>query len=235
MVTVRIDLNKFRAVIFDLFHTLTSADIMRVPGRSTSEILGVSRRDWNEQLLHHSAERLRGEMTDPFKIIEKMAHAIDPAILTRTIEIAVKNRIERFRYALTNIEEPTLNTLRTLKTSGKRLGLISNADMTEIDGWEISPLKPFFDAVIFSCRVGYFKPEREIYEACVKALNVRPGDCLYVGDGGSDELRGAKEVGMTTVMTVHVIKNFWPERIARAGQYADLQIDGIHELLALDN
>ncbi|UCF70706.1 MAG: HAD family hydrolase [candidate division WOR-3 bacterium] len=235
MVIMKIDLNEFQAVIFDLFHTLTSADIMRLPGRGTSEMLGVSRQDWNEQLLHHSEERLRGEMIDPFKIMEKMAHAIDPAILSQTIEIAVKNRIKRFRYALTNIDEPTLNTLRTLKKSGKRLGLISNADVTEIDGWELSPLKPFFDTVIFSCRVGYFKPEREIYEACVKALNVRPDDCLYVGDGGSDELRGAKEIGMTTVMTVHVIKNFWPERIERAGQYADLQIDGIHELLALGN
>ncbi len=225
------DLVDFRAVVFDLFHTLTSADIMRVPGKGTCEILGVSREDWNEQLLVHSDGRLRGEIKDPFQIIEKMAHAIDPSIKISTIEKAVKNRIERFRYSLTHIEEPTLNTLCTLKRTGKRLGLISNADVNEIIGWQGSPLEPFFDTVVFSCQVGYIKPEKEIYEACLKELHARPEECVYVGDGGSDELRGAKEVGMTTVMTVHVIKHFWPERIAANRVHADHVIDGIEELL----
>ena len=38
------------------------------------------------------------------------------------------------------------------------------------------------------------KPEQGIYEACVKALNVRPKECLYVGDGGS-ELEAARTFG----------------------------------------
>jgi putative hydrolase of the HAD superfamily len=54
---------------------------------------------------------------------------------------------------------------------------------------------------------------------------------LYVGDGGSDELRGAKDMGMTTALTTHVIKEFWPERIVKARKHADYEIDGIAELL----
>jgi putative hydrolase of the HAD superfamily len=227
------DLEIFRGVIFDLFHTLTSADIMRVPGKGTSEILGVSREDWNEQLLVHSDDRLRGEIRDPILIVKKMAHAIDPTIPVQTIETAVKSRIERFRYALMHIDGSTLNTLATLKKSGKLLGLVSNADENEIIGWSGSPLEQFFDAVVFSCRVGYIKPEREIYEACLKELRLPPEECLYVGDGGSDELRGAKALGMTTVMTIHVIKHFWPERITAASAYADHTIDGVGELLKL--
>lgn len=227
------DLEIFRGVIFDLFHTLTSADIMRVPGKGTSEILGVSREDWNEQLLVHSDDRLRGKTTDPFKIVQKMAHAIDPTISVQTIETAVKKRIERFRYALTHIEQSTLNTLDALKKSAKKLGLVSNADENEIIGWNGSPLEQFFDTVVFSCRVGYIKPERQIYEVCLRALKLQPEDCIYVGDGGSDELRGAKELGMTTVMTIHVIKHFWPERIKAASVYADHTIDGVAQLLKL--
>jgi putative hydrolase of the HAD superfamily len=227
------DLQPYRAIIFDLFHTLTSADILRAPGKGTSEILGVSREDWNKQLLVYSEDRLRGEITDPYEIIEKMAHAIDPAISIETIQTAVKNRTERFRYALMCIEESTLNTLSKLKSAGKLLGLVSNADVSEIAGWEGSQLEPFFDAVIFSCRVGYFKPEREIYEICLQKLNVLPEECVYVGDGGSDELRGAKDLGMTTVMTIHVIKRIWPERIAAARVHADHTIDGVAQLLKL--
>lgn len=228
-----IDLRIFRAVIFDLFHTLTSADVMRLPGKGTSEVLGVRREDWNEQLLVHSDERLRGKVTDPLQIIEKMAHAIDPNIKEETIKEAVINRIERFRHALLNIEDATLETLAKLKQRGKSLGLISNADVNEIQGWQDSPLSDCFDSVLFSCNVGYVKPEKEIYLKCLKELGVQPEEALYVGDGGSDELKGAKEVGMTTVMTIHVIKHFWPERITSARVYADYTIDGIADLLKI--
>jgi putative hydrolase of the HAD superfamily len=232
---VNLVLAVYRAVIFDLFHTLTSADVIRLPGKGTSELLGVSREDWNRQLLVYSEERLRGKMTDPFQIIEKMAHAIDPRISEETIKRAVTNRIERFRYALINIEDTTIKTLAKLKQKGKLLGLISNADVNEIIGWQDSPLSKYFNSVIFSCDVGYVKPERDIYMKCLEEMRVQPKHVLYVGDGGSDELKGAKEVGMTTVMTTHVIKHFWPERIKRASEYADFQIDGLAELLSLGN
>lgn len=226
------NLEKYRAVIFDLFHTLTSADVLRVPGRGTSEILGVAREQWNEQLFIHSDDRLRGRITDPFSIIERMAHAIDPNIPVETIKQAVNNRIERFRYALINIKDTTLETLQEFKNTRKLLGLISNADVNEIGGWEISPLKPYFDSVVFSCRVGYIKPERKIYEIALNELDVSPRDTLYIGDGGSDELEGAKRIGMTTVLTTHVIEQLWPERIENAKRFADHTIVEIAELLA---
>ena len=86
--------------------------------------------------------------------------------------------------------------------------------------------------MVFSCRVGFVKPEPEIYAVALSALKVRPEVVLYVGDGGSDELRGAKDIGMTTVLTTHVIKEFWPERVIKARKHADHEIDGIAGLLA---
>lgn len=226
------DLEKYRAVVFDLFHTLTSADVLRLPGRGTSEVLGVSREAWNEQLLRYSDGRLRGKIRDPFMIIAQMAHAIDNAISEKTIGDAVENRIERFRRALMNIEESTRETLNKLKSAGKKLGLISNADVNEITGWDDSPLRPFFDCAIFSCHVGYVKPEKEIYEKALNELGVEARHVLYVGDGGSDELRGAKEMGMDTVLTTHVIRQFWPERIAKARQYADFEVNDLIEIVS---
>ena len=226
------DLKKYRAVIFDLFHTLTSADVLRLPGRGTSEVLGVSREAWNEQLLRYSDDRLRGKITDPFVIMAQMAHAIDNAISDKTIKDAVENRIRRFRHALMNIEDSTLVTLRKLKRAGKALGLISNADVNEITSWGDSPLKPLFDCAIFSCQVGYVKPEKEIYEKALKELGVDARDVLYVGDGGSDELRGAKEMGMDTVLTTHVIKQFWPERIIKARGHADFEVNELIEIVS---
>jgi putative hydrolase of the HAD superfamily len=226
------DLQEYRAVIFDLFHTLTSADVLRLPGKGTSEILGVPRVAWNEQLLRYSDDRLRGKITDPFMIIARMARAIDRTISDETIREAVENRINRFRRALMNIEDSTRVTLRELRRVGKSLGLISNADVNEIAGWDDSPLKPYFDCVVFSCRVGYVKPERQIYERALKEFGVEARHILYVGDGGSDELRGAKDMGMNTVLTTHVIKQFWPERIVKARQYADFEINELTEIIS---
>jgi putative hydrolase of the HAD superfamily len=226
------DLQEYRVVIFDLFHTLTSADVLRLPGKGTSEILGVSRAAWNEQLLRYSDDRLRGKITDPFMIIARMARAIDRTISDETIREAVENRINRFRRALMNIEDSTRVTLRELRRVGKSLGLISNADVNEIAGWDDSPLKPYFDCVVFSCRVGYVKPERQIYERALKEFGVEARHILYVGDGGSDELRGAKDMGMNTVLTTHVIKQFWPERIVKARQYADFEINELTEIIS---
>ena len=225
------DLKPYHAVIFDLFHTLTSADAVRLPGKGTSEMLGVSREDWNRQLLMHSMDRLRGKITDPYTIIERMAHAIDPAIAQEVIKKAVANRIERFRHALINIEASNLDTLQRLKHMGKMLGLISNADVSEIAGWQSSPLKQYFDKVVFSCQIGFVKPEREMYGICISGLGAVSQECLYVGDGGSDELKGAHDVGMKTVLTIHVIKQLWPERIPTARMHADHVIDRIAELI----
>jgi putative hydrolase of the HAD superfamily len=44
------------------------------------------------------------------------------------------------------------------------------------------------------------KPDRRIYERACAELGVEPRECLFVGDGANDELRGARDVGMTPVL-----------------------------------
>ena len=93
-----------RAIVFDLFHTLTSVESSWGGGLlSTSETLGVNREAWNEQLLVRSWDRLVGVKTGPFAIIAEMAHAIDPAIPEEQIRAATENRIARFAAAVTDI------------------------------------------------------------------------------------------------------------------------------------
>src|SRR5206468_8073197 len=58
---------------------------------------------------------------------------------------------------------------------------------------------PLVDAPVFSFVLGVKKPAAEIFLACCTQLGVEPADCLYVGDGGSNELVGARAVGMRAV------------------------------------
>ncbi len=224
-------LREFRGIIFDLFHTLTPLEASSTGLRATSEILGVSRRDWNEQLLHYSDHRLRGKVTDPYQIIKGLAYRIDPTIPEDTLREAARTRADRFRRVLTAIDETILETLGILRARGKLLGLVSNADVMEISGWTGSPLRQHFVAAVFSCRSGYVKPERRAYEACLEKLGVVPEESLFVGDGGSDELRGAKAIGMTTVLVTHIVRQLWPEVIEARREHADYEIERIEELV----
>jgi putative hydrolase of the HAD superfamily len=221
-----------RAVIFDLFHTLTA------PERSwgdylprTADMLGVGRIAWRDQLLLHSHGRLVGAKTDPVEIIRELARAIDPTITEETIRATTDNRIKRFEQTVVDIPEESLATLDALKAQGKSLGLISNADVMEVAAWDKSPLASRFDVAIFSCEVRVAKPDPEIYAIALARLGVTPADVVYVGDGGSDELKSARALGMTTVMMKGVIKHLWPDKVLRGRPHADFIVDDLTELV----
>lgn len=220
-----------RAIFFDLFHTLTGLESRWSNQPSTSELLGVDREAWNEQLLEKSRERLAGDEKDPFTIMRGLAHAIDPSIPLNLLREVTETRMQRFAGTVINIPPENLDVLRVLRAQGKKLGLISNADVTEIAAWDRSPLAECFDSVILSCHVGCVKPEKEIYELAMRELDVQADESIFVGDGSCDELAGAQSVGMTTVMITGVIKELWPARIEQRRPHADYVIDKLSELL----
>lgn len=220
------------AIIFDLFHTLTAVESSRAKIPMTSEMLGISKEKWFEQLFEKSHERLTGLEKDPFKIIGKMARAIDPDISEDLIRKATEKRMLKFENTLENIPQSTQQTIKVLKKHKKKIGLISNADVTEIKGWHKSPIVQYFDSVIFSCNVGYAKPDRRIYEISLEELDETPLNCVFVGDGGSGELKAAKSMGINTVMITGVIKEILPETIEERKQHADFVIEYIKQLIA---
>jgi len=222
-----------RAVFFDLFHTLTALEI--IPGverPGTHEMLGVPKDAWNAQLLENSRDRLVGIARDPVRFVTNMAHAIDPTISQERILAAVANRRERFRAALVQMPQETIRVLRSLKQHGRRLGLISNADVLEVAAWNACPAAALFDVTIFSCEVGLVKPEPAIYELGLRRLGVTAKESLFVGDGGSDELQGARRVGLTAVMVQGIARQVWPEKLAERAAQADAVIETLGELLA---
>jgi putative hydrolase of the HAD superfamily len=219
------------AILFDLFHTLTAVESSWAKIPMTSEILGVSKEKWFEQLFEKSPARLTGLEKDPFKIIGTMARAINPNISEDLIREATEKRMLRFERAVANIPQSTRQTLKTLKEQKKKIGLISNADIAEIKGWDKSPIAQYFDSVIFSCYVGYAKPDKRIYEISLEELNERPENSVFIGDGGSSELKGAKSMGITTVMITGVIKEILPEAISERKKHADFVIEHISELI----
>ncbi len=77
-----------------------------------------------------------------------------------------------------------------------RLGVISN-NFGNTQGWcDDYDLSPLLDIVIDSTVVGISKPEAGIFHAALTGLGISPEQAIYAGDTYSDDVVGAKGVGM---------------------------------------
>lgn len=218
-----------KAIVFDLFHTLTSLEVSGAPGRSTAEALGVDRDAWNRFWLADPDDYVLGH-ADIIVPVGRIARQLNPQVTEQQIQVAAAARYGRFHHALTHIEAETIGGLKTLREMGYRLGLISNCGEDEAKPWPESPLAPLFDTALFSCEVKLKKPDRRIYELCAQRLGVEPGECLYVGNGGSDELAGARRAGMTPVLLTRHLEVVNLMRIEEVEKDADWQVRTVSDL-----
>ena len=225
-------LNSAEAVLFDFFHTLSSIETTNetLPPESW-QIMKLDRDTWRKEWHKITPARLKGEITDAYEMLSLPARSVNPDVAEQLICAAVQARLAKFAKAVLRIDQSVLQTLHVLRRRGKKLGLVSNADAIEIASWRKSPLNDAFDTVVFSCEVGLVKPDEKIYMCACNNLGVIPSECLFVGDGGSDEFRGAKVLGMTTVQMIGIIAKFWTEVVEQRGQHADFRIDNIASLI----
>ena len=222
-----------QAVCFDMFDTL--ADAHRQLEHTENDILGITPEEWGAAMWEETLCRDRGlgfvktvrEMIDracdslPFPVSEEQRQAVEAA------------RCERLRLAVTEIDGQIVDTIRQLKEMGMKIGLISNADVCDRLFWDQSPVYPYFDDSIFSCDVGMLKPDPEIYLLSLSHLGVVPSDALFVGDGGSRELSGARSVGMGTVCTEYLIRHPAAERktILKSADYTIRQFRELTDIV----
>ena len=118
----------------------------------------------------------------------------------------MKKRIRCKEEAFEHLHTEIIPMLKALKEKGILIGLISNCFSEEAMVIKKSVLYPFFDAACLSFDEGIQKPDPAIFERCIEKLGVKADECLYVGDGGSDELEAAQTFGMHAVQAVWYLK-----------------------------
>ena len=106
-----------------------------------------------------------------------------------------------------------------------RLGVISN-NFGNTRGWcDEYNLLPLLDIVIDSTVVGVSKPEADIFHAALRGLGVSPEEAVYTGDTYSDDVVGAKGVGMWAAWLVGEEDKECPD-----ASLVDAQLTDIREL-----
>lgn len=190
-----------RAVFFDLYETLITEfekgkriskrpyDYMNSIGLSEAEF----KREWRIRF----ERRMNGHYPSYHAVIRDILESRSLPYHEEHVEFLYQSRVSEKTIPFSAIPQEIYEMLGLLRKRGLKLGLISNCTEEEVISFGQSGLAPYFDDVIFSYKVGVAKPNTEIYRLACNRLSVAPQESLFIGDGGSDELRGASNAGLT--------------------------------------
>ena len=191
-----------KAVIFDMFETLASL----FEGRSyfsedMAKDLGVPEKEF--KTAWHKTEE--GRTTGKYTVAEAAEIVLkDVGVYSKEgVDLITGRRMRNLEDTFSADLSESVAMLRRLKDEGYLVGLISNCYSDERDMIKKSPMYPYFDADCLSYEAGICKPDERIFRLCADKLGVSFDECLYVGDGGSNELTAARDLGMKALQCLY--------------------------------
>jgi len=83
-----------------------------------------------------------------------------------------------------------------------KIGLVSNFTDSNFLNKTLRKfdIEDFFDSVTISDNCGWRKPHPNIFQDFLKSLDAQPGETLFVGDDPVSDVKGANDMGITTVL-----------------------------------
>jgi putative hydrolase of the HAD superfamily len=161
------------------------------------------------------------ESDDAFEEYLKQEYkAVDYRILASAVNAYLKEK-----YLHLKPYPGVVKTLRELKRQGYKLGVVS--DGVRLKAWmrlNEAGLDGYFDAVVTYDDTGKRKPAKEPFLLICDQLNIKPEECLMLGDWPERDVQGGRLAGMKTCL-------------AKYGQMhetkADYQIESFSKLLTI--
>ncbi|MBM0276480.1 HAD family hydrolase [Micromonospora tarensis] len=188
----------YQAVLFDFFGTLTRPVQRGTAHLGTAELLGCHTDRLTEVLNRTYYERATGRLGNAEATLRWVCAQVGVDPSDHAVRAAVASRHRAVR-ADTWLRADAVPVLAALRQRGLRTGVISDCTHELPAFLPQLAVAPLLDVRVFSVQVGRCKPDPTLYLTACQRLGLAPVDCLYVGDGGSQELTGAERAGMTAV------------------------------------
>ena len=208
---------RYKAVVFDLFETLiTEWGHKKYTKREMCADLGVDKAAFDPFWEEKEEERYIGKISFEDSILyacEQCGKKPEQEIFEKVIAERVRTKAECFRF----IQPELFQLLKALREQGLKTAILSNCSSEEVTVIRESELYQYFDEVILSFEVGMKKPDACIYEEALRRLGIMPDECIFVGDGGSRELEGAKSAGIKAVQAKWYTDQFPVKRESMEG------------------
>lgn len=191
---------QIKAVFFDLYETLvtefTNGTKIFERNYDGYALLGLPYEEYVLEWQSRIQQRMAGEYPDYFAVIQDMMKVRNLPYKLEIVQYLYEERIKEKMIPFQNIKSDIIELLESIRSRGIKLGLISNCTEEEVRAWHDSQLSAYFDDVIFSYEVKLAKPDPRIYQLACERLFLAPQQCIFIGDGGSNELDGAERAGL---------------------------------------
>jgi FMN phosphatase YigB (HAD superfamily) len=117
------------------------------------------------------------------------------------VETGVDDLLARYYVeypACYTVEGPTADAVRSLRAEGWVAGVVTNGPPSQRAKLEATGLLDEFDVICISSVVGWWKPDRHIFEDAARRCGL-PLDGWMVGDSPSADIGGGSRAGLKTV------------------------------------
>ena len=218
-----------KAVLFDMYGTLLFEEGgLELRYREMARMAGLDVESFIQARDRSMHDTMTGTIPDG---VERARIVLRDMGLVPTDQKAIElaRAEEEARIPAVHLYPATLPTLRALRKGGYRLGLISDCTYLWRPVLMRMCIDSLFDAITLSCEAGLTKPDPGMYLSTCDALGVGPDECVFVGDGGSDELQGARALGIVAVL----VDQEWGVCRQREHNHHDFCIHSLSELLSL--
>lgn len=204
----------YKNIIFDLYGTLIdihtdeySLDFWRravqvfamggasfSPGElRTAYSKYVRRAVMREKLKHISYKHLDIDLLEVFRKLYELK-GIDAD------EVQLRDTACRFRKASTehiNLYDGVIELLEGLRDAGKKIYLLSNAQESfTIPEMDELGILGYFDGIMISSEEKVCKPQKQFFEKLLERYELKPSECLMVGNDMNSDMLGAESVGI---------------------------------------
>jgi 2-haloacid dehalogenase len=189
---------RFPVVVFDAYGTLfdvysvTACAERWFPGKGTELSLL-----WRQKQVEYSWLRTMSQKYKSFWEITEDALIYAMSRLALPIDDSAIGALMK-EYTVLSLFSENKAVLVKLKSSGAKLGILTNGNREMIDAVLLSAgLEDMFDHVLTSDQVGTFKTSSAMYDLAPQAFGVTKGEILFVSSNGWDAA-AATWYGMNT-------------------------------------
>lgn len=187
---------KIDAWLFDLGNTLMAIPEEHDEELCLCEILGYTDTETVRSIIYRLCDKFPNQSIEDF--LNRFNAAVNPADNQR-IRAALRNAWIR------SVEEAQLKDgawriLDDIRAAGMKLALVSNTPPTSRIILDRLHLRERFDEIVFSCDVGFLKPDPRIFKCALDALGVSPERAVIVGDKIRTDILGGAILGMRSIL-----------------------------------
>lgn len=189
-------MSKVTACIFDLGNTLMSIPREFDEEECLARVLGLPDSDSVRSIIYRICDREPGLSVESF--LEHFDAAVNPAADSVLREQLLRAWMESIDAAI--LSEGALSLLDDLRARGIRLALVSNTPPTSHLIVDRLGLRERFDSLVFSCDVGFLKPDPRIFQCALTQLGTGCDQTVVVGDKIRTDILGGAILGLKSIL-----------------------------------